>query len=139
MFWQAMPGIVDKVIDESELRRRVEFLTGNMEAGHGDVRRKLFWPANRGIFYGHPEWIGLDLHENVELDVRLSEGLDHIFAKIIVRRVKRQARNLLIHFGFRIKCILHRLAFAEKIGHAAIIILAKRVILRLVPKSLHEE
>jgi hypothetical protein len=140
MFFEAMPGRVFEMINEFELRRRIEFLFWNVKVRDGHARGKFFRPKDSRIFDRHPERIGLHLDANFKRDIFFGKRLDHIVTQIIVRRMaERQAGNLFMNLGLWVKRILHRLARPKEIRHAAIIILPERIILRLVPKRLHEK
>ena len=81
----------------------------------------------------------MHLDHDIEFDVHLVQRLDHVVAQIVVRRSQRQARNLPGHAGPGIEGVLHGLPLAEQIGHAAIVALAKRIALGLIPQRLHPE
>src|SRR5947207_15655044 len=83
--------------------------------------------------------IGLQLEPNIEFDVARGERGYHRLPQIIIRRPEWKPRNARTFFGFRPDRVLHGLAFAEEIRHAAKVRCLERARLRFHEERLHDE
>ena len=82
--------------------------------------------------------IGLQLQAEVEFDIAFSQRRDHGIAQIVVGRTERQPRDWRSLIRLRPHRILHRLAFAQQVRHAAKVRSFERAALRLDEQRLHD-
>ena len=139
MLGDAVPRVVREALGELHLRRRVEGLPRQAQRRDRHAGRQLFGPEHAVVLDRHQVRIGLPLQADIELDIPCGERRHHRVPQIVVGRAQREARDRRPLLRFRPDRVLHRLPFAEQIGHAAEVRRLERTALRLDPQRLHDE
>ena len=94
---------------------------------------------HRGVLDRHQKRIGLHLQHDVELDVLLGQRRDHRLTQVVVAAGGTASRGTGVRVAqARPERVLHRLAFAEQVRHAAEVLVLERAGLGLCPEHLHE-
>ena len=139
MLGDRVPGVVGEALRELQLRLRVEPLPRQAQRGDRDAGREPLRPVDPVVLDRHQVGVGLQLQADVELDVARRERRDHGVPQVVVGRTEGKPRDARALLGLRPDRVLHRLALAEQVRHAAEVGRLERARLRLDPEPLHHE